>query len=345
MAKNYIYGDGMMPNTERKALVKRLETDLRESLDSLEVGQVQTAARLAEAIETIIAKGITITDIAYLCDVSNRTVQEWPRTGKITTENAAKIASLSGLSSGYLMFGERLGEEIEKRSPLRLVDSEPGAEHEITIQTPVFEFHELEQLANHNYTRDINRKDKVIDVFRFTELTEAWALDKTARASMIWTMFDDGNEPVPGAPEFSLQVTTDHHDPVVQSGDMLGVSTDIWPRRGDFCMFLVNSGTGDTRTWNFEAGFYFNDHGTDWSSNWDLLTDKEIRKNESRYFHLRVRRDTDSLDDYKVHYDRSDIIYLGTAVCMRRWFDPGHIAAFSQLSKRVRARTMSRRRE
>ena len=65
MAKNYIYGDGMMPNTERKALVKRLETDLRESLDSLEVGQVQTAARLAEAIETIIAKGITITDIAY----------------------------------------------------------------------------------------------------------------------------------------------------------------------------------------------------------------------------------------------------------------------------------------
>lgn len=194
----------------------------------LEVDDSKVAERIKQASEN---SGITFTDLARGCGVTDKVVWQWAATGKISKAKLPTLARLCDVSVTWLLTGQ---EHESLFQPTQ--DKLTSMRHAEFGDEQTTYFPSLSQGVVNDRSIDL-LNDEIIKALAETNPMHAWV-----------------HKPgVPGIPKFGFKILTslfwdspDHTHPI--QGDYLIFANDLMPLRGDIVLINVNP---KQRAWGY----------------------------------------------------------------------------------------------
>ncbi len=188
-------------------LAERLE-EIKKFGVQLEVNDLEVGARIKKASED---SGISFTDLARGCGVTDKVVWQWAATGKISKANLPTLARLCGVTVSKLLTGQ---DQDALFSPtddkfLQVRKTRTGIE-----QTRYYPILTIEELRS---TDD--------------PAQEEYYKNPEDRPCLAWVGYQGGV----GSPKFAVVAVVDWFDGIERS-DVISFATDLIPTQKDFCI-------------------------------------------------------------------------------------------------------------
>jgi len=269
--------------------------------------QVGVADRIKQLLNK---KGKSRKDIAVELRVTTETLNSWASRGSIKRENLLPFARYCGVTTDYILSGD----DDESEMPL-IREKGQGLVQEHKM-VKILETENI--LSATELVKDTESVYAVYDqVMQYAENPKS--------LSEVFIPFIRGHrteEELPGEPAYAFQIATDDHDSERAAdwhGAIVAFATDMWPTRGDFCMFLRRMIHGEVLgPWTLHTGFFRSDARaipTDADTYWQFSAEHK----PDRHFVLKVREYENAMDDVIFNYSQCQWIFLGVAVWKSQW--------------------------
>lgn len=304
------------------------------------------AAKTASDSQTAIAnrikhllneKGKSRKEMATDLRVTTETLNSWASRGSIKRDNLTSFARYVGTTTDYLLAGE------EQATPEALIQQKDDGVVQWHMPVPVLETNHLHGsfLADPvprqepGYARSITIKQ-----------IDNW-IENPRSTTQVYVPYLVGHlsEPsiLPGTPRYAVQVSVPDHGEEL-NGRIVCMSTEVWPNRDDFSLFLCRTVVGDNPSlWSLHSGFYRSDSRAipnDLDSWWQHAADNKI----DRGFVLRIEKDRASEDDVQINFQQHQWFYLGVMVYSMGWSGQSQTLAHTRLMERKMDNIKRRRR-
>ena len=177
----------------------------------LEVDDAKVAERIKQASEN---SGITFTDLARGCKVTDKVVWQWAATGKISKAKLPILARLCDVTVTWLLTGEEQSTLFAPTEDKFIQQREDGY---VTSYYPILSTAEF-------WNEGSGYKDP-------KKLIKQFNLNPENNVMLAWI----GHEDAAGRPKFAIVNDTDWYPPC-KVGDIVAYATDIVPHAHDMTM-------------------------------------------------------------------------------------------------------------